>query len=221
MGTLQKRPNGSYTAKIRRKGFPALSATFSTKEQAETWMGQHEAKIIERITAARDVEHHKRIAAQCALEYRSFGDLMRRYLAGVTPQKRAADAEALRMRGLLKHSIAACPLQGLTAARIAKWRDERLSRVSGSTVTRDMNLLSHVVQIALAEWELDLKENPFHRVRRPRQGLSRERRLSPSEEVALMEACVSRIGVMEPGKIGVKAPLGRVRKRSFERGQAC
>jgi hypothetical protein len=32
---------------------------------------------------------------------------------------------------------------------------------------------------------------------------------------------VSRIGVMEPGKIGVKAPLGRVRKRSFERGQAC
>jgi integrase len=64
-----------------------------------------------------------------------------------------------------------------------------MRRVSGATVNRDMNLLGHVVEIARREWGIDFDANPFQRVRRPPQGQSRERRLSPIEESALMLAC--------------------------------
>lgn len=191
MGTLQKRPNGSYTAKIRRKGFPALSGTFPTRSEAATWMAAQEASIRVRVDAACAIETQRLIAAQCASKYRVFGDLMHRYLAEVTPQKRAADEEAIRLRGLLKHSLASCSLEGLTVARVAQWRNERMTQVSGSTVNRDMNLLGHVIEIARREWELDFEVNPFQRVRRPSHGPSRERRLLPSEEAALLEACAA------------------------------
>jgi len=191
MGTLQKRPNGRYTAKIRRNGFPALSGTFSKREEAETWMAEQEAAIAARVAAARRLQEQKRVAPECEPRFRVFGDLMRRYLEEVSPQKRAGSEEGIRLRGLLRQSIAACPLEGLTAARIAEWRNERLKQVSGATVNRDMNLLGHVLEIARREWEADFEVNPFQRVRRPPQGQSRERRLSPTEETALMNACAT------------------------------
>jgi integrase len=189
MGTLYMRPNGSYTVKIRRSGFPALSRTFPARSEAETWMAVQEAEIGARIVAARAIEDHKRIALQCSPRYRVFGDLMIRYLEEVTPGKRAGAEEAIRLRGLLGHTLASCPLDGLIGPRIAEWRDERLKQVSGSTVNRDINLLSHVIQVARCEWDVSLKENPFLRVRRPRHGPPRERRLSVSEEAALFDAC--------------------------------
>jgi integrase len=191
MGTLQKRPNGSYTAKIRRKGFPQLSATFATRCEAEAWMAKQEAAIGARIATARAIEDQKRIAADCAPRYQVFADLIRRYLITVTPTKRAAAEEAIRLSGLLKHSIVFCPLQGLTIRRVAEWRDERMQKVSGSTVNRDMNLLGHVIETAKGEWEIPFEVNPFRQVRRPRQGAPRERRLSKTEEAALLEACTA------------------------------
>jgi integrase len=189
MGTLQTRPNGSYTGKIRRKGFPTLSRTFPGRNEAEAWMADQEAAITARVAAAREIEDQKRIAAECAPRYQVFSDLMRRYLETVTPTKRAADEEAIRLRGLLKHSIASCPLQGLTVRRVAEWRDERMKKVTGSTVNRDMNLLGHIIEMAKAEWELPFEVNPFRLIRRPREGAPRERRLSKTEESALMMAC--------------------------------
>jgi len=191
MGTIQKRPNGSHTAKIRIKGFPPLSQTFKTSADASDWIAEQEASIRARITAARTLENQKRIAAQCAPQFRVFADLMRRYLEEVTPQKRSATEEAIRLRGLLKHSIAACPLQGLTTARVAEWRNERMKQVSGSTVNRDINLLTHVVEIARGEWEIGLEANPFRRIRRPRNNPSRERRLSAAEDRQLLSACAA------------------------------
>ncbi|CAN7580418.1 site-specific integrase [Paraburkholderia hospita] len=191
MGTLQKRPNGSYTAKIRRKGFPPLSGTFPTKAEADAWMVKQEAAIAARIAAERAIEDRKRIARECAPRYQVFADLMRRYLETVTPTKRGAHEEAIRLRGLLKHSIAFCPLSGLTTRRVAEWRDERMEQVSGSTVNRDMNLLAHVIELAKAEWEIPFEVNPFRLVRRPPEGTPRERRLSKAEEAALLRACAT------------------------------
>jgi len=167
MGTIcvrSRRGAPVYQAKVRIKGFPPLSRTFPTRTEAEEWAIEQETPLQERVAAARAIADQRRIAAECAPEYRVFGDLMRRYLAVITPQKRASEDEAIRLRGLLRHSLAACPLQGLTAARVAQWRDERLATVSGSTVNRDMNLLSHVVEIARCEWEIDFEANPFQRV---------------------------------------------------------
>ena len=191
MGTIQKRPNGSHTAKIRIKGFPPLSQTFTTSAEASAWIAEQEAPIRARIAAVRTIEKQKLIAAQCAPQFRVFADLMCRYLEEVTPQKPSGAEEAVRLRGLLKHSIAACPLQGLTTTRAAQWRDERLAQVSGSTVNRDINLLSHVIETARSEWEISFESNPFKRIRHARNNPSRERRLSPGEEARLLSACTA------------------------------
>ncbi|MCP3712992.1 site-specific integrase [Paraburkholderia sp. CNPSo 3274] len=205
MGTICERPHKgtiAYQARVRIKGFPRRSRTFLTRAEAEAWATTHEARIRQRIAAAQAAEDQKHIAENCAPQYRLFGDLMRRYLAEVTPQKRSANEEALRMRGLLKHSLAECTLLGLTSKRVAQWRDERLTKVSGSTVCRDMNLLGHVVEIARREWEIEFELNPFRQVRRPPQGLARERRLSRAEEKRLLDACVdSKSPYMRPSII--------------------
>lgn len=38
MGTIAKRPNGSFSAKVRRKGYPSQSRTFLTKKDAQRWV---------------------------------------------------------------------------------------------------------------------------------------------------------------------------------------
>lgn len=189
MGTLQERPNGNWTGKIRRQGFPSLSQTFRHRSEAEAWIAEHEGEIDKRVAAAFDADKRRRIAAECAPQFRTFGDLMRRYMNEVSPHKDASGQEAIRMRGLLNHSIAACPVAAINGARVAEWRDERLKHVCGSTVRRDKNLLSRVVEIARDEWEVSIDPNPFKRARMPRENPSRERRLSQAEEVALLAAC--------------------------------
>jgi integrase len=191
MGTIQERVNGSYTVKVRRKGFPGLSRTFKERTDAEAWERTQEELLFARITAANAVADEERIASGCVPQYRIFADLMRRYLRDVTPHKRSGADEATRMRGLLKHTLAACTLTGLTSKRVAEWRDDRAKRVKGSTVNRDMNLLGHIIKIARDEWGLEFEHNPFHKVRRCPSGPYRDRRLSKIEELALLDACAS------------------------------
>jgi integrase len=189
MGTIQKRSNGTYTAKIRRKGFPALSRTFPTRGEGEAWLNEHEALIRTRVHEVKKEAERRRIASECAPQYRTLGDLMRRYLAVVTPQKRSSGQETLRMKGLLKHSLAECPLSSLSPQRVAEWRDLRLQSVSSSTVKRDMTLLAHVLKIASNEWGEPFTKNPFRSVRRPREATPRDRRFNAGEEAALLAAC--------------------------------
>ncbi|MFM0131768.1 site-specific integrase [Paraburkholderia sediminicola] len=193
MGNVQVRDDNSgivtYQARIRRQGFPALSRTFPSRAEAQQWIDQHEATIRARIGTAKAEVERQRIARECAPQYRTLGDLMRRYLAVVTPQKRSSDQEALRMNGLLKHALADCPLSGLSPQRVAEWRDLRLQSVSSSTVKRDMTLLAHVLKIASDEWGEPFVKNPFKAIRRPREATPRDRRFNSGEEAALLAAC--------------------------------
>ncbi|MCA8098650.1 site-specific integrase [Burkholderia contaminans] len=193
MGTIQMRirQDGAvrYQAKVRLKGFPSLSRTFWGRIEAEAWLAEHEALIHCRIHAAKMETERQRIAAECEVQYRTLGDLMHRYLATVTPLKRSAVQESLRVNGLLKHEIADCPIINLDRQRVAAWRDSRLHVVSGSTVRRDMTLLAHVVKIGIEEWAAPLTENPFRQVRRPQESPPRDRRLRAGEELVLLAAC--------------------------------
>ena len=193
MGTIQMRTRKDgairYQAKVRLKGFPSLSRTFRDRIEAEAWLAEHETLIHRRIHTAKMETERRRIAAECEVQYRTVGDLMRRYLVTVTPGKRAANQEAIRMNGLLKHAIADCPILNLDRQRVAEWRDTRLLTVSRSTVRRDMTLLAHVVKIGIEEWSAPLTENPFRTVRRPAEATPRDRRLKHAEQAALLSAC--------------------------------
>jgi integrase len=68
---------------------------------------------------------------------------------------------------------------------MAEWRDKRLKKVSGSTTNRDLNLISHVINVARKEWGIHI-ENPISMIRRPPENRARNRRLGAGEEEKLL-----------------------------------
>ncbi|VVE82798.1 phage integrase [Pandoraea sputorum] len=145
MGTIQKRTDNSgkvtYQAKIRRVGFPHKSKTFPTKAEAKAWLEQTESVLA---TPTQD-------SVQLATKY-TFGDLMRRYAKEVSPTKKTGEAEAARLLTICRKPIAKYTVDNLTTQAFAEYRDERLKKVTGSTVNREFNVLHHVLEIARKEW---------------------------------------------------------------------
>ena len=73
-------------------------------------------------------------------------DLLVRYGMEVTPAKRGAPQEQSRLNKLCQHDIATIKLSNLNSNHVAKYRDERLKTVSGTTVVKDLNILSLVTR---------------------------------------------------------------------------
>ncbi|WP_426811361.1 hypothetical protein ABOC32_13450 [Pseudomonas sp. WOUb67] len=63
MATYEQRPGGAWRAKIRRKGYPSLSATFDTKAEAQRWAaeiegGMSRARFVDMREAERKTFRH-------------------------------------------------------------------------------------------------------------------------------------------------------------------
>ena len=80
-------------------------------------------------------------------------------------------------------------LAKLTSTHIAGYRNERLQSVAPATVIREMNTISHTLEIAQREWGYWLPRNPVKMVRRPSVPQGRKRRLEDGEEENLLAAC--------------------------------
>jgi len=64
--------------------------------------------------------------------------------------------------------LADLPLDDIGPRHFARWRDARLRSVSGSTVSREMNILAHACKLATREWQW-LDKNPIKGVSRPQE----------------------------------------------------
>jgi integrase len=120
---------------------------------------------------------------------RTLGDLFKQYLEEVSPQKKGGHSERYRLNALMKDPIARIVVADLSGKIMAQWRDRRLKEVTGSTTNRDLNLISHVINVARREWGMNVK-NPVADIRRPPENRARNRRLSLSEEQRLLDALV-------------------------------
>ena len=96
--------------------------------------------------------------------------------------------EACRLLAIKRHALAARIVATLRGPDIAKYRDERLRKVSPSTVRRDLASLSHVFEVARREWGIYFV-NPVVDIKMPSDNKPRERRLEPGEEHRLLDAC--------------------------------
>ena len=103
-----------------------------------------------------------------------------RYRDTISPTKKGAHWETVRLNKLIRYPLAGILLKDLLPKHIAEWRDQRLTEVSGSSVNRELNLISHCFKIAKTEWHW-LKEIPTTDVRRPKESKARERRISDDE----------------------------------------
>jgi len=171
MATYQKR--GEKTrAQICVRGV-RRSKTLESKAAARAWAAQTESEILG--------------GQRGEIPDKTFSDLLDRYVKDVSKGKKGERWESIRIEALKRLRIASVRLKDMNPTHASEWRDERLESVSGSSVIREKNLLSHACQIAVDEWRW-LRENPFSRLRMPKPNRARDRIMSESERVKLGES---------------------------------
>lgn len=148
------------------------SGTFTTKAQAQAWAGMRETEL--RSQKATGIVAGK-----------TCRDAFERYEKEVSRTKRGFRWEALRLTAMANTVVGGVTfgdvkLSELTSDFLGQWRDLRIKTVKGSTVNRDLNLLSHVFITAKREWGW-IAESPTADVRRPKNPIPRDRRISSDE----------------------------------------
>lgn len=169
-----------WQAIVRRKGYPALSKSFELRKDAEKW-ARHQERLIDAGEWADQTE-----ARETTLE-----TLLNRYLEEVTPTKRGSREETSRINAFKRSHLARHSVFAITPHMVASWRDARLKVAAGSTVTKELNLLSHVFSVSTREWGIALPVNPVSKVRKPSQPEARNRVLTNEERTALLSACAN------------------------------
>lgn len=174
-----------WQARITRHGFPPETRTFRTRQEAEAWARSVEVEVDKGVYQSRT-----------AAERTTLADILQRYADEVTPSKKGAKEETIRLGALRKMRIGKFSLANLTPAAVAAFRDERLKSVSSGTVIRDLAVLSSILNHARREWGFPIA-NVVESIRKPRQPQGRERLLSADEESALLDA-VAPVGRRSP-----------------------
>lgn len=175
-----------WQVQIRRYGVKPETKTFPTRDEAKIWARLIESEIDRGIYVSRYEAEHV-----------TFSELVHRYQKEVTPHKKSALREVSRLKCLDKF-FGEFALARINSEMVARFRDKRLSlNLSGATVVKDLNTLSHIIDTAIKEWGFYLHLNPVKNIRKPRVNNSRSRRLSYEEEIILLAKCREHSLMME------------------------
>lgn len=156
--------NGKWRAEIAKDGI-RKSKVHPSKAAAREWA----------VRAEYLIENGDQVAAR-----QTFGELLGRYAREESPAKRGHRWEVVRLEKFQRDKIAKIQIGDLTASSFADWRDRRLQDVSGSSVRREMKLLSAVLSVARREWQV-MSSNPMEGVRQPPESAPRDRRPTNDE----------------------------------------
>ena len=185
-----KKKNGtcSYTACIRLKGYPTMTATFDKKQHAVLWIQENETKMKQglHIQTSESKKH-------------TLEEAIDRFLTHELP-KRKADVRNIEMKlKWWKNRLGKYYLYSITPALLTEVKEQletepaikptknRKTR-TGATVNRYLNTLSIVLNFASNEWGW-LNENPMHKVRKNKEKAENDRYLTLEEINALLSAC--------------------------------
>jgi integrase len=149
------------------------SKTFRAKRDAVAWSNQVE----------HEIESGNHLPGNAPANA-SMHELLKRYRDDVSPKKRGARWEITRLNQMMRDPVLAnVKLSDVGPRHFAAWRDQRLKEVSGSTVNREFNLLTHACKLAWREWQW-LNSHPMAGVSRPRENRPRDRVISDTEVLA-------------------------------------
>lgn len=177
MATVRQRGN-KWQAIIKRQGYPLQSKSFELKKDAEKWARQQERLIDTGLWVNEEKSRRT-----------SLSELLDRYLSEITVSKRGKDIETLRISNIKRSSIAKYSLNAISPQLLADYRDNRLKVVSGSTVNRELSIISHAFTVAIGEWGYDLANNPVTLIRKPPEGKPRDRVLTETQRDDLIASC--------------------------------
>lgn len=198
MATIRKRGELQWQAIIKRRGHPLVSKTWNTRKEAEAWARQIESEIDRGIFVSR-----------IETERTTLHDLIERYRVEVLPGKRGKHfGPALKV---LDEHFGKYSLAALSPKLVASFRDKRTKAgLSASTVKKEINLLSKLIDLAGKEWGVALPANPCAMVSRPVEKNTRDRRLEPGELERLLAACEPHMQAIVRFAIETAARLGEL-----------
>lgn len=178
MASIRAYKDGLWRAQIRRAGYKPRSKVFTTEKAAKAW-----ARAIE---LEMDKAHYFDPGTQLKT---TIGEVLVRFATEVAPLRKGGRWEKVRLPAIARTAdFARRRLGQLRHEDLRAWRDQRLKEVKPATVNRELNMLSGVLNYAIKEWSLPLKENPFSLVKRPPPGKPRRRRWSDAELKAVLQA---------------------------------
>ncbi|RME59315.1 site-specific integrase [Candidatus Parcubacteria bacterium] len=182
---IEKRKNRDgrtvYKVRIWQARRPVVNRTFDKLSDAKTFELECRLKIQKGESLAQ---------RKTSLVDEPLRVILEKYLDEITPQKRSGLARYRSLvRNLCNHRIADTPLSSIAPADVIAYRDSRLKAVSEKTVRNELAFLSAVFSTALRDWGMEGLDNPVSRIRKPKAGRPRDRRLQPGEEEKLLSAC--------------------------------
>jgi len=175
-----------------------VSRTFTHQSDAQRWLTEHQ-----------DAARSGRYAAQRLAETMLLREAFERYANEITPRKRSEKNELSTIRRILVAlgPLACRPLALIHTSDIATYVRQRLkarSQQAGAnrfgrragtltpaSINRELALISHLFNTAIAAWGLDTLRNPVVRGVRLKEGAGRSRRLEGDEERRLLQAATS------------------------------
>ena len=177
-----------WQARIRSKLAPQLTRTFPTKASAEEWAKAREGEIVKRqFIDYREADRF------------TFGDLLRRHATEHLSHLGVHDPDRARIAKMCRHPITLIRMSALQASDFARYRDQCLkggfvepkqgskesslwAPVKGTSVKRELAIMSNVISIARKEWNVHMAINPASGVHTARPaagpGDERDRRLA-------------------------------------------
>jgi integrase len=163
---------GAYwRAEIRRRGYKPVYRTFDTKQQAQQWARRLEGEMDSG--QYYDRSESERTTLREALE---------RYRREIVPEKRHPYQENRRIDRWIRHELSHRSLASLRGADFAKYRDDRRSvGRAENTIRLELQIVSHLFEIARKEWGMEGLPNPLSNIRKPTGSEARDRRLRRGE----------------------------------------
>ena len=182
MATIEQRPgpdgNLVYRVRVRRKGTPTQTATFTKLSEARKWAQMTEGAVLEgrHFPSTKPTRH-------------TLAEALDRYTREVLPHK--GTHMRYNQRYLLqwwRTQLGPYALTDLTPARIARCRDTLAETRAPATIRAYLCALSHVLTVASSEWNW-LDHSPMPKVRKLKLPRGRVRFLSSEERARLLTAC--------------------------------
>jgi len=172
MASFRKSGKG-WRAEIVKHGHRE-SATFSTKREAQEWAAKRETELSAR-------KGGKVIR-------RKLADVLDKYMLEITPTKRGAKKEEIRLKALQRHALAQKVMQDITPAELADWRDERMKSVKPASVLREISTLRAVwTQARKGEWNYT-DQDPWKEVTKPEPSKARTTTFTDDQVARIVDA---------------------------------
>jgi integrase len=153
---IEKMKDGRFRCHVQVKG-TRKSAVWEKETEAKRWGKRTEAELQDAPKERKDF---------------TFIDACEKYKTEISAKKDGGKWEILRLDAFARY-FGDVLLSDINQPEMAKWRDDRLISVSGSTVQRERNLLSNVFTVAKNEWHW-MDNKPFEGVSMPKHNDSRE-----------------------------------------------